>query len=829
MRGEKRGHAWILTVLTALTVFAVSCSQSDDEESAGGGIGGPGGSKVTGQVVSSATGKGVFGVTVSTNPTTTTDANGFFTLEGLEGDSAVLTFTSADLATTVKRVDLTGEETVPLCVVMQPKGATQTVSSDAGGTLREAASAVTLPPGGLVDGDGNPVTGDVQVSVTYTDPSTPAVLSFPGSFEEATAMDGSQVTLESFGFATYELTQGGEKVQLAPGETATIEYILPDMAQDRFEVGDEIELWEFVEDTAQWEQVEPNGVIQLASDGSGKKAWVAMVDHFSSWNCDKPITTKHCIRGQVLDNGTPVANAQILAVGVTYSGTTSATTGVDGSFCVDVKRDSVVRIEVRLNGAAAPLDSVEVTVPDVQASCATGGCTELPEPLSVGLDSCVRGRVTRGGEPVSGASVFIVPGEVATTDADGYYCGAAPANQEVAVFLAGQQSVEVTTAGPGDCPDACVEANLILADAPAAGDSVGLLAFGAITEQICLGRATSTSEAFDIFGVFVAADPIELEDDLNFGDCETTEEIVAGCTVTRLDCSYSFDQAEGSLPSAFDDVVGLDPGSPASVDNGAGAQVNLPRGDPASVDPATPILASVFTPGPGTDLNGLGFAGGQTINYSWPGGRDIGPFSGSVATPPPVTGVTPDVCTFEIPASGDLVVTWDPAPGFSGSVWVEICKAVDTRTDTGFDSVEVCIECEFPDGAGTGTIPAAALARLPADPQPGNLLQSVFVDMLLSREVRSDVNVPLVSGGEGLLRIVTYSETEVDQPFFDFPIDIPNVKPGAETAGDGAGGATESAVKARARTTPRYIPGTRASGRTNRRSAIRALWEQSRS
>ena len=366
----------ILGVVGALCCL-FGCSDSDG--GGGGGGGGGSGKTVTGQVVDVGTSSGIFGVTVSSNPTTRTDANGFYTLEGLEGDEAVITFSGDEYATTTKRVDLTGDTDVPLCVMMQEKGATQALDSDAGGTVDEGDSRVTIDAGTLVDADGEPVTGDVEISVTYRDPSTPSVLSFPGSFDGATDMAGDPVTLESFGFATYEIRSGGETVQLADGETATIEYILPANAQDEFEVGDEIELWEFIEETGLWSQVEPNGTIQEASDGSGLKAWVAVVDHFSSWNCDRPVTTKHCLTGTVLSDGEPVVGAQITAVGVTYNGTSSASTGIDGTFCIDVKRGSTVRVEVRLNGGASVLSSQEVDVPDEEASCATEGCTELAE------------------------------------------------------------------------------------------------------------------------------------------------------------------------------------------------------------------------------------------------------------------------------------------------------------------------------------------------------------------------------------------------------------------------------------------------------------------
>jgi len=288
------------------------------------------------------------------------------------------------------------------------------------------------------------------------------------------------VDLESFGFAIYELTQDGEPVNLADGQTATIEYVLPEDQQANFVAGDTIPLWEFDEETAMWMEA-GQGTVNPSSDENddpGVLSWFATIPHFSSWNCDRPITSKHCIRGRVLVGGVPAQFALITAVGLTYNGTSTASTDANGEFCVDVKRGSRVKIEVRISGGAIPdlvMDDIEV--PDTIASCNQNPqeCLDIGD-LDINFDSCVQGTVTDDdGNPAVGTAVFVNPGGTGITDLDGYFCIEAPPDTQVTVFTAGNPSISAVTPPAASCDlEDCVEVSFNI-DLPGPGDVIGHL------------------------------------------------------------------------------------------------------------------------------------------------------------------------------------------------------------------------------------------------------------------------------------------------------------------------------------------------------------------
>ena len=303
--------AFVIVVPIILTISG-AC-QSDGN--GGGGGGGTSGDEgiLLGQVWS-LEGAPIPGVAVTLNNgrSASTEDNGFYSFSDLTaGDSIVATFRRSGYASTAKSLTVqAANAAAPVCIIMASAADTVTISADVDTTQRSGDSAVTISAGSIVNANGDPVTGDVQLTATFLDPSTDEVQAFPGSFDDAESEAGQDVSIESFGFAIYELTQDGEEVNLAAGATAEIEYVLPDNAQSRFSVGDTIPLWEFDEQTATWLE-RGQGEVHEASDGSGRLAWSAAVDHFSAWNADLPIEEKSCITGRVVSRNEPVVGASI--------------------------------------------------------------------------------------------------------------------------------------------------------------------------------------------------------------------------------------------------------------------------------------------------------------------------------------------------------------------------------------------------------------------------------------------------------------------------------------------------------------------------------------
>ena len=711
---------------------------------------------LTGQV-SSVDGAPIGGakVALDNGQSASTDDNGFFSFANLDsGETRITSFTATGFATTTKALTVSdADDATPTCVFMMEAAETVTINTDEGSTQRSGDSAVTLEPGSLVSADGGAVTGDVELTATFIDPSTTGVMAFPGAFDTALTPTGETVTLESFGFAVYELTQDGESVNLAPGTTADIEYVLPDNAQDAYAIGDTIPLWEFDETTATWRE-SGTGTIAVASDGSGRLAWYATVDHFSAWNCDAPIEEKTCLTGRVVTDGEPIAGAEVAAVGVSYNGTSITRTGDDGTYCIEVKRGGTVRLEVRLNGSATPLVSQDVVAAATSADCSTGGCTEMDD-LSVDLTGCVSGKVlNEDGSPAADVTVHLVPGETVTTDSNGDFCGAAASGGDVYVFAEGRPSVTASVSGDGTCAGGgCATANLQLT-LPGEGDVVGSLLAQSTTTITDL---TGETNSFNVTGTFFVADAETLA---ALGDgsgvlpgMETQVEEFGDCTLITQTFTLSGD----SVPNAdqivdFGGLGALDPGDPGSAQSN-GATVALLPGDPNVLDPPQPFLAGVFTPEESSEeLTALGFGAGQDVTFSFPGGSDIGAFSASVDVPADIEVTQPDLADpdLTIDLSAALALIWVPGVSSDEIVVSVLASSSETVVDGGtvtITSTSAAVTCLFPD-TGSASVPASALSNLPDSENATTVLTVI-------RQHTEEVDVPLNRTGEtGVVRLI---------------------------------------------------------------------------
>ncbi|NNE35060.1 MAG: PKD domain-containing protein, partial [Rhodothermales bacterium] len=139
---------------------------------------------------------------------------------------------------------------------------------------------LNIPYDGLIDEDGNRVTGEVLVSLTPVD-VVEQTAAFPGRFE-AVDENGSTGGLQSYGVAEFTISKDGRDVQLAPGRTASID--IPIYTGGAV-LGNEIALWSVDEETGQWTQ-EGTGIVTESEASPTGLALRADVGHFSWWNCD---------------------------------------------------------------------------------------------------------------------------------------------------------------------------------------------------------------------------------------------------------------------------------------------------------------------------------------------------------------------------------------------------------------------------------------------------------------------------------------------------------------------------------------------------------------
>jgi hypothetical protein len=248
--------------------------------------------------------------------------------------------------------------------------------AEEGGTLQTPQVRVTIPPEAVVDALGQPVTGTVDVTIVPLDPTT-QLASMPGPLEATRVANGETVQLESFFMAEVSLWSNGAPVQLAPGKSATLEFVLPEALASQFHVGDSVPAWWFDLDEGQWRE-EGEGIIQPSTAQPDRLAWVVTVKHFTWWNCDKPWTDKSCVNVLVVDKtGAPVEGVAVNAQGVSYTGaSTPVRTGAGGRACMEIKRGNTANIFAGLAGM--PFSNVvPVTGSEGAAVCGSGPCTEV--------------------------------------------------------------------------------------------------------------------------------------------------------------------------------------------------------------------------------------------------------------------------------------------------------------------------------------------------------------------------------------------------------------------------------------------------------------------
>jgi MYXO-CTERM domain-containing protein len=189
---------------------------------------------------------------------------------------------------------------------------------------------------------------------------------FPGTFS-----DDDNNLLISSGFTEIDLRdEDGNKIhalsspvsvrfEAQPSSWAS----LRDLEADSGEI--EVPMYSFDEGSGEWVS-ENAGVLQdlggdpipeedfpsiQAGDYGGQVFIAFETSHFSTFNCDAPVTERACVKGRMLVNGTATAGVRVSVNGVSYTGTAgSVITGADGSFATDLMKSEAAAEDVDGNG-----------------------------------------------------------------------------------------------------------------------------------------------------------------------------------------------------------------------------------------------------------------------------------------------------------------------------------------------------------------------------------------------------------------------------------------------------------------------------------------------
>ncbi|HEX6765032.1 MAG TPA: hypothetical protein VF103_06130, partial [Polyangiaceae bacterium] len=266
----------------------------------------------------------------------------------------VLRFEREGYSTVVKRFT-TFSDVPSLDVVMAPLAAVH--CAEDGCAAPDGSVRLSGFPGG---------TGIARAYARAYDPSDDNGR-FPGLFS-----DRSDNLLISSGFTEIDLrSQIGAPVTLLTSPVAvrfeasrTSWSSLRDLAEGSGRV--EVPMYSFDEALAEWVP-EADGELQN-SDGSpvdeadfatvldGSRSDPVFVSfetrHFSTFNCDAPVSSRTCVKGRLITvSGEAIGGIQVAVDGVSYTGTAGMVfTGADGSFASDLMRSELSGEDVDRDG-----------------------------------------------------------------------------------------------------------------------------------------------------------------------------------------------------------------------------------------------------------------------------------------------------------------------------------------------------------------------------------------------------------------------------------------------------------------------------------------------
>lgn len=209
-------------------------------------------------------------------------------------------------------------------------------------------------------------------------------------------------------------------------------------------------------------------------------------------------------------------------------------------------------------------------------------------------------------------------------------------------------------------------------------------------------------------------------------------------------------------------MAGLDAGEPGIVSAGQ-AYESLQRWEDAGLEGfdgvPPPIASGLYVQ---TESFTLPTAV-ESVALTWPGGLDLAATDVDAGLPEPLTVLSPVAfdppdappehqTMNKIPTSGALTITWESSGTDSRYLQVHL---VMSTWESGGREAKLLLARVIDDGSFT--VPASVMAELPAEPAYARYEQM----LLLSRIASSDVDVPLVGGGNGQLRVAISTEPYV--------------------------------------------------------------------
>lgn len=314
--------------------------------------------------------------------TATTSNNGGATFVGITEGRQVVRASLSGYVTNMESAKILPNTTTSIKVFLRTVGFSTVIDPSTTNTLTTDQDGdgapdieITFPAGAFA------TSAPVTVSITGGDPTKAQDRDlFPGNF--LANENTNPVMLESVYFAEISAAANGTTLTTlaAPAEVC---FKVPSALTAAYPVGSKIPVYSFDPTLGTWVK-EGKSTVEQANAGSRA---CFTVNHLSWWNVDQPIETHTTIWGVLLDpESKPLANTYVSAEGVSYAGTSNATTDSSGIFCIEVKRGGeTVKVRVGWDhyyGTVSPSTepqmptsdaaaAVIVTTPSTQATCPT--------------------------------------------------------------------------------------------------------------------------------------------------------------------------------------------------------------------------------------------------------------------------------------------------------------------------------------------------------------------------------------------------------------------------------------------------------------------------
>ncbi len=212
--------------------------------------------------------------------TTQTDEYGNFLFSDVShfGNSAYLTVVKEGKFDAFRRMSVFKDRYSYTQIKMVDKTILSAVTNSAGAALDHPSGAkITLPANSVVDGNGQVVAGEYNVSMTWIDPSAADLAQRMVGDLSGVNTEGNVSALTSFGMLQVELNDaGGDELNLKDGSFANLRFPVPSSMINN--APSTIPLWSFDEEHGYWVE---EGEATLVDN-----IYVADVGHFSTWNVD---------------------------------------------------------------------------------------------------------------------------------------------------------------------------------------------------------------------------------------------------------------------------------------------------------------------------------------------------------------------------------------------------------------------------------------------------------------------------------------------------------------------------------------------------------------